>query len=335
MNRWKTFLNTDPTGWLLEKDNPSVRYLTLREILGKPETDPEAKSARKDIMEASTVPKILARQNPGGFWGNPEDFYIRTKYKGTVWSFIILAELMADPTNARIQRTCRFILDWSQDRKSGGFSYQGSAKNGGYHSGVIPCLTGNMTWGLIRFGYRDDPRVRRAIDWITSYQRFDDGVAKTPQGWPYDRHEQCWGKHTCTLGIVKGLKALAEIPPRNRTKKVKVFIQNASEFLLRHHVFKRSHDPSRVAKPKWTKLWFPWMWDTDVLEMMLILTGLGVRDKRMQEAMNLILSKQEKQGKWTLEDTYSSRFQVNIERKGKPSKWVTLNALRVLKRFYG
>ena len=335
MIAWKSFLNADVTPWLLEDNNPSVQYLTLTEILEIPESQPEVQASRKNIMKTGVIPKILAKQSPGGYWEKAEDFYIRTKYKGSVWTFIMLAELMADPEDQRIQKACEFILDWSQDRKSGGFSYQGSLKGGGYHSGVIPCLTGNMTWGLIRFGNLDDSRVRQAIDWITTYQRFDDGAAKAPDGWPYDRHEQCWGKHTCFLGVVKGLKALAEIPPRKRTKNVKIFIQKAAEFLLKHYVFKKSHDPDRVAKPKWTKLWFPWMWDTDVLEILLILTGPGIREKRMQDAVDLVLSKQGKQGMWPLEDTYNGRFQVNIEQKDKPSKWVTLNAMRVLKRYYG
>jgi hypothetical protein len=335
MTEWKSLLHADAIPWLLKDNNPSVRFLTLKEILDKPKAHPEVRTARQNIMKTGMIPKILAKQSPGGYWEKAEDFYIRTKYKGTVWTFIILAELMADPEDKRTQKTCKFILDWSQDRKSGGFSYQGSSRGGGYHSGIIPCLTGNMTWGLIRFGYLDDPRVRRAIDWITTYQRFDDGVSIAPRGWPYDRHEQCWGKHTCTLGVIKGLKALSEIPQQRRTKNVKIFIHNAAEFLLKHHVYKRSNNPDRVAKPKWTKLWFPWMWDTDVLEMLLILTGLGLKDNRMKDAVDLVLSKQNDQGRWNLEMTYNNRFQVNIERKGKPSKWITLNALRVLKRYYG
>lgn len=335
MNGWKSCLKADPVEWLLEDDNPSVRYLALRELQDRPKTDPEVTSARMNIMKTGAVSKILAAQKQRGYWEKAEDFYIRTKYKGTIWSFIILAELLADPEDPRIQNTCRFILDWSQDRKSGGFSINGSAKNGGRHSGVIPCLTGNMTWGLIRFGYLDEPEVRRAIEWITRYQRFDDGVPSAPEGWPYDRFEQCWGKHTCTLGVVKGLKALAEIPPEKRGKNTRIFIQNAAEFLLQHHVYKRSHNLDRAAKPKWTKLWFPWMWDTDVLEMLLILTGLGQKDSRMKDAVDLILSKQNDQGRWKLEMTYNGRFQANIERRGKPSKWVTLNALRVLKRYCG
>ena len=73
------------------------------------------------------------------------------------------------------------------------------------------------------------------------------------------------------------------------------------------------------------------MWQTDALEILGILTKLGYRDERMQEALNLVISKQDDQGRWELENTFNGRFQTNIERKGRPSKWVTLNALKVLK----
>ena len=54
----------------------------------------------------------------------------------------------------------------------------------------------------------------------------------------------------------------------------------------------------------------------------------------MQETVDLVLSKQDAQGRWNLESTFNGRFQVNVERKGELSKWITLNALKALKRFY-
>ena len=194
---------------------------------------------------------------------------------------------------------------YSQDRQSGGFSYQGTKRNGGHHSGVIPCLTGNMVRSLIRFGYLDDPRVQKGIDWITRYQRFDDRIDKAPEGWPYDKWKTCWGRHTCHLGVVKSLKALAEIPVRRRTSAVKNTINRGAEYLLCHHLFKRSHNLTKVAKPYWIKLGFPWMYNTDVLEMLTILTRLGFRDGRMQEGIDLVLSKRDSQGRWLLEQTVS------------------------------
>jgi hypothetical protein len=55
----------------------------------------------------------------------------------------------------------------------------------------------------------------------------------------------------------------------------------------------------------------------------------------MQEAVDLVVSKQDSQGRWKMENTFNDRFHVSIEQKGKSSKWITLKALEVLKEFYG
>jgi hypothetical protein len=332
MREWKSVLKADPTEWLLEEDNHSVRFFTLRDVLGRPPDDPELIKAKQDIMVKGVVPKILSKQKEEGYWESAEDFYVRTKFRGTVWQMIILAELGADGNDRRIQRTCEFVLEMSQDRTSGGFAFKGTKKGGGFHSAVIPCLTGNMVWSLIRFGYYDDPRVQQSIDWIAKYTRFDDGAECKPEGWPFEKREPCWGRHTCFLTIVKALKAFSEISENRRGQNLQRVIEQGAEFLLKHHLIKRSHKLDAIAKPKWLKLGFPWMWDTDALEMLLILTSLGYWDGRMKEAMDLVLSKQNENGCWVLENTYNGRFQVNIERKDRPSKWVTMNALRVLKQ---
>jgi hypothetical protein len=118
---WKSHLQSDPTDWLLESENPSVRYFALTDLLGKTEFDGEVKKAKLNIMEFGLVPKILALQNAEGFWGTGNDFYT-AKYKGTVWQLLILAESGADSQNANIKNACEFILGHSQDRESGGFS---------------------------------------------------------------------------------------------------------------------------------------------------------------------------------------------------------------------
>ena len=153
---WENYLNADPIKWLLEEENPSVRFFTLRDLVGNGTNEAKISLARDMIMEQGIVPKILSKQERGGYWEEEEHFYIRNKYKGTVWQFIILAELGADGRDNRIIDSCEYLLDYSQDRQSGGFSYRGTRKNGGHHSGVLPCLTGNMIWSLIVFGCLDD-----------------------------------------------------------------------------------------------------------------------------------------------------------------------------------
>jgi hypothetical protein len=331
---WKSKLKADATDWLLEEDNPSVRYFTLTELLDKPQTDVETQEAKNAIMEAGAVPKILAKQNSDGTWETPTAFYT-AKYKGTSWQLIILAELGADGADAQVKKACEFILENSQNRESGGFSMARAEKTGGgRQSGVIPCLTGNMVFSLIRLGYLNDPRVQAGINWITTYQRFDDAIEKAPQSWPYDKFVMCFGKHTCHMGAVKALKALSEIPAGKRTPEIEATIKSGAEYMLLHHIFKRSHDLSRVSKPGWLRFGFPLMYQDDALEVLGILTNLGYKDERMQEAADLLLSKQDGQGRWMLDSTFNGRFQTNIERKGEPSKWITLKALKALKQYY-
>jgi len=320
----------------LETENPSVRYFALSQVLDKPPRDSEVEAAKNEIMRIGVVPKILAKQNSDGSWDASEDFYT-AKYKGTVWQLLILSELGADGKDKRIQKACGFLLEASQDLESGGFSLWHSVKvGGGRHSGVIPCLTGNMVYSLIRVGLLEEKRVQRGIDWIVWYQRFDDGDSHAPNVWPYENIVSgCFGKHSCHMGVVKSLKALTEIPAGKRSKAANYTIAQGAEYMLKHHVHKQSHNLNKVSKPGWTRFGFPLMYQDDVLEILGILTKLGYKDERMQEAIDLVLSKQDETGRWNLENTFNGRFQTDIEQKGKPSKWITLNALIVLKRFYG
>lgn len=334
MSDWRALLNADPTDWLLEKENPSVRYFTLRDILGMPEDAPEVKQAKQLIMQTGVVPALLQKQRKPEYIQSYSRFYTN-KYKGLVWSLIILAELGA-VASPQIKEDCEYLFVHSQETIDGGFAMNTAIKTGGGRaSEVIPCLTGNMVWSLIRLGYLEDPRVQKGIDWITRYMRFNDGIVVDPQVPPYDRYEVCWGKHTCHMGVVKTLKALAAIPEDQRTGAVDDTIHKAVEFLLIHHIHKRSHDLNRISKPGWTKFSFPLMYQTDVLEILDILTGLGIADNRMKEAMELVLSKQDVMGRWKTESTNnSSRFPIPADPKDEQSKWLTLRAMRILKRHF-
>jgi hypothetical protein len=142
----------------------------------------------------------------------------------------------------------------------------------------------------------------------------------------------CYGRHVCFPGVVKPFKALAEIPPARRSAGVRRTIEQSVEFLLRHRLYKKSHDPTCVAKPIWAKLGFPLMWQTDVLEMFDLLTGLGVKDERLRDAAELIRAKRTEHGWWRLERSTPNRTLVSLEKVGRPSKWITLFALRSLRR---
>lgn len=325
-----TVLDDATLAWLLEPENPSVRYHTLTRLLHLPSDDPDVRQAQAAIMTTGLVPRILAGQNNDGSWDNPDRYYT-AKYTGTVWTLIVLAEFAADPAHPQIQRACDFILEHARCPESGGFAYQMSQRTGtGLPSSVIPCLTGNMVASLIQLGQHGDTRIQAAIDWITTWQRADDGDAPALPDTYYKRFPQCFGRHSCHMGVAKAMKALAAIPPERRSAAVSAKLDEFAEYFLRHHLYKKSHDLDAVSRPGWLRLGFPLMYQTDILELAGIFASLGIRDNRLRDALGIIAGKRGPDGRWCLETTCNGKMQVRIEQKGKPSKWITLRALDAL-----
>jgi hypothetical protein len=112
MEQWKNKLKADPTEWLLEDTDPSVRYFTLKDLLNKPEEDRAVQEARQSIMQKGMVPDVLAKQLEPAYLKTYPGFYTR-KYDGLVWTLILLAELGAE-TNEQIQKQCEYLLVHSQ-----------------------------------------------------------------------------------------------------------------------------------------------------------------------------------------------------------------------------
>ena len=236
----------DTVAWLLDCDDPFVRYFTLT-LLGESADGVAAAKTRCRIMTEGAVPLILAAQRGKGYRCGRERFYT-AKTTGTVWQFIILAQLGADGGDERLRRAWEVILCDSQGAESGGFSVTCAKAVGGRHGSVIPCLTGNLIFSLIKLGYLDDPRVRRAID---------DADGDAPTGWPYDPWEMCWGRHACHMGAIMALKALAEKPPERCSSEVRRTLADGVEFRIRHHVHRHSHDLAHDCEPGWRRFGFP------------------------------------------------------------------------------
>lgn len=329
----KSLLMNAPIHWLLEEDNPSVRFFALKELLDMGDEDQELIRTRKKIMETGLVPEMLRKQTEEEYLKSYRRYYTY-KYKGLVWTLLAYAEMGAIVC-PEIKEQCEYLFENAQDKKDGGFSQSIAIKSGGgRQTEVIPCLTGNMVWAMIHFGYIDDVRLERAVDWINRFMRFNDGTLIHPQESPYDRYEICWGAHTCFMGVVKIIKALSVIPIEKRTSRTQETLDKAIEFILIHHLYKRSHQLQRVSKPGWLKFAFPLMYQTDLLEILDVLTRIGIKDQRMDEAVQLLLSKQDASGRWRAENTYlSDRLLIPISDKNILDKWITLRALCVLKRY--
>jgi hypothetical protein len=108
------------------------------------------------------------------------------------------------------------------------------------------------------------------------------------------------------------------------------------DFLLSYDVARAEYPYKERINSSWFKFGYPLGYVTDVLLNLEALAEAGCGDDpRLEEAVELTLSKQDEAGHWKLEYGYKSKMWADIEKKGRPSKWVTLRATRVLKRFHG
>lgn len=325
---WQQHLHGDSLAWLLEPDaaNPAIRYFVLRDLLDRPADDPEVTAAQAAVMQSGPVPAILAAQHPDGYWEQPGGGY--GKYRGTAWQIIFLGDLGPDPADERVRRGCEYALS------------HGIAPNGGYAynrlpvpSGVLYCLNGNVVHALIRLDRLDDPRVQGAIEWearaitgeapIQYYQ-------STTSGPGFGCAANV--KQPCAWGATKALKALAAVPPAQRSPLVQAAIDQGAAFLLDHDLAQAAYPYTEKISSAWFKLGFPLSYWSDLLETLGVLAALGYGgDGRLAPAFCRLLEKQDAQGRWKLENSLNGKMWADIEQKGKPSKWITLRALRVIK----
>jgi hypothetical protein len=125
---------------------------------------------------------------------------------------------------------------------------------------------------------------------------------------------------------------LAAIPARRRTHAVREAIDAGVALLLDRDLALADFPTATSMSGRWFRFGFPASYSADILELLLVLAELGrARDPRAASGIELLLSKQDAEGRWPLETTLNGKMLTNIERKGEPSKWVTLRALRVLK----
>jgi len=136
------------------------------------------------------------------------------------------------------------------------------------------------------------------------------------------------------MGAIKVLKALSFIPINNRSNEINFIINNEVENILKNYIYKylRNPDGSRKDKAGWKNFGFPLFYQSDALDVLDILSKLGVKDDRMQPAIDLVFKARQPNNMWLLKNTFNGKMHVEIEEKGKPSKWITLRALRVLRR---
>jgi hypothetical protein len=311
--------------WLLEEDQPAVRRATLVDLLDRKETDPQVRSARSKIARVGWAYDQLRRQGAKGFWEAREprnvqeyvDFLYFPAYGSTNWRALVLSDLGLDPRTPGIRKIADLLFEYKL-RLSSPFNF--------FYEEM--CISANTARMLTRFGFADDPRVRKLYDWLVEDQRKDGG-------W------NCSHGTPGTLDVWEPLAAFAALPKAKRTSGIESAIARGAEFYLERRLFREG----RPYAP-WLRLHYPNHYFYDILVGLDVVTELGFAgDRRLRPALKILTDKRRRDGTWTLDRLHPDitpqtpiypdpkKLQpLVIEEPGKPSKWITLKALRVLKR---
>ena len=298
---WNTSLSGDPIPWLLEPENPSVRYWTLTDVLDRPADDPDVREAKAAIARQPLVQELFDRQHPDGHWGDDETKPYTAR--GAVGVLSILYMVGVEP-DARTAAGNDSFLRFCQ-HESGGFSMAKKRR-----SGIFPCTTGEHLAFLVYFGLGDDPRVRRAFAFLVEDMSAEDAL-------DCGRYQH----RDCLWGAIAALNGLAVLPADMRSPRAdRVVRRLANALLAAEYDFEGEHK-------RWLTFGVPRAWD--LLSALRALAAHGcARDPRFTPLLELFLTRQDGRGRW-LCGSVSRTWP--LEKRNRPSKWITLDALRLLK----
>ncbi len=313
--------------WLLEPDQPSIRYLTLTQLLGRKPSDAEVREAKAQIPKSGWAAEILARRDPGGWWVRERSLYT-PKYVSTNWNLLALSDLGASRTIPEVRASCELWMDRSP-LKGGGV---GGSSGGHGHL----CYTGNMARSLVKLGYGSDPRVRKAFEWLVQ-------TAHPKGGWSCFWYADA-PSSARNLDSWEGLSAFSVYPRSRWTPAMRECVERGAEYYLEREL----HRQGARYEP-WYRFHWPVHYYYDLLVGLEVLTALGYADDpRLGFALALLRKKRRTDGRWNLDAVhpdapwYYEKFYrdhpkqrpvtLAFERPGRPSKMITLRALTVLSR---
>ena len=259
--------------------------------------------------------RLLAYQDSSGLWSGQ---LYNGKWTSTTYTLQILYQMGLDPENPQARQACRLLLDGGF-REGGGFCFAKSKK------AVDNGVTG-LVLAILAYLGSCDPRVVDAIHFLLG-QQMPDGRWE-----PFPGNLQARYSFDTTLLVLVGLheyekrfpdQADLVVPPQSRGR----------EFLLSQALF-RNRSTGENISPAVTLFSFPPRWHYDLLAALDYFRDCrSMEDKRLQEAITLLRSKQNPDGSWNLQNRHSGKTFFEMEAVGKPSRWNTLRALRVLKEW--
>jgi len=311
----------DVTEWLLDAD-PSIRWQVMRDLTDERDDVVAAERARVGIEGWGA--RLLALQDERGQWGGGA---YSPKWISTTYTLLLLRLLGLDAASAEAQAAVNRVHDGVTWRHGGKPFFAGDTE---------PCVNGMVLAIAAYFGgggaIGEPDETGTIVDRLVERllgEQLDDG------GWnceaPRRSHRSSF--HT-TILVLEGFREVERsIFPDPAIAAARV---RGEEYLLERRLF-RSRSTGDVIKPVWMQFSFPPQWHYDVLRGLDYLRASGrVPDERCAEAIELVHTRRQSDGRWLLQHTHRAKTHFEMEDgDGNPSRWNTLRALRVLAWYEG
>ena len=294
------------TEWLLDSD-PAIRWQVMRDLTDAPPADVAVERAR--VAREGWGAQLLAAQDPDGRWGGGT---FAPRWIGTFDTLHLLYLFGPEPESEEVQRAIAPVHEAARWDYDPSFRF--------FEGEVEPCINGRTV--AIGAYFRQD--VRGIVDRLLTEQ-MDDG------GWNCEQENgSTRGSFDSTLNVLEGLLEYERSTGANG--EVAAARARGEEYLLERRLLHRLTD-GEIPQKRWLYLGFPNGWFYDLARALdYMRVARPAPDERLNEALQVLESKRDDDGRWPLDHAYHDRLLVDFgEAEGEPSRWLTLRALRVMR----
>ncbi|NAY91089.1 hypothetical protein GTQ34_04080 [Muricauda sp. JGD-17] len=298
--------------WLLKGD-VSIQYQVYRDLLGI-----DRKDLQDSILDKGWGKRFLSERKRNGHWG---DRFYQPKWISTHYTLLDLRNLNSDPNNKLIKESIEQVLNTSK-AEDGGIQLGPSTS---HHSDI--CVNG-MFLNYASYFKTSEKRLQSIVDSLLNEIMPDGGFnCRTT------RSGAIHSSLHSTISVLEGLFEFQKVGFGYRKDDISTAIKSAEEFILIHRLF-LSDRTGKIIHKDFLKLAYPSRWKYDILRALDYFQKAERKwDSRMDEAFAMILKKRNKNGTWNMQAAHPGEVHFIMEKAGKPSRWNTLRAMRVLKHF--